>query len=182
MMPLEKYQVFESKVILENYDDFLLHTDHAYNITAQRLNSKDTTWKYNRYNIFSITSASDLYYELYKELCGFVREYIGKDSRIWMESWLNYHTYKDLKSLDWHGHKFPFHGYIAIDPKNTVTEFKDFKIENKPGQIYMGLGYKGMEHRVVALEEYDGYRSTLAFNCTISDNTPFADNMLFPVL
>ena len=181
-MPIEKYKIYQSKVILDNYEDFLTHTEMAYELFKEKYKIKDSTWSYNHYNIFSLTAASDLYYELYKELCSFIKDYIGKDMRIWMEAWLNYHSYEDIKSLDWHGHEYTFHGYVAIDPKNTITEFKDFKIKNIPGQVYIGLGHRGMEHRVVAEEKWEGHRTTLAFDCTIKDNEFHPNNMLFPII
>lgn len=181
-VPLEKYKTYESKVILDNYEMFLQHTDLVYNKITSELNTSETTWTYNKYNVFSFSSTSHLYYDFYKELSNVLRDYIGKDLRIWMEAWLNYHKYEDLKSLSWHAHEYLFHGYVCIDPKNTVTQFKGFEIQNKPGQIYIGLGQAGMEHNVKAFEPYEGYRSTLAFDCVLDANRAVHNNSFFPLL
>lgn len=181
-MPLEKYKLYESQVIKNNYEMFINHTDTVYHKLTQELQTDDTTWSYNKYNIFSITATSHLYYDLFKELSFIIKDYIGQDLRIWIESWLNYHTYEKLNSLSWHSHDYLIHGYICIDPKNSVTEFKDFKIQNKIGQIYIGLGGPGMDHNVNALEPYDGYRSTIAFDCVIDANKVTNNTSFFPLI
>jgi hypothetical protein len=107
-----------------------------------------------------------------------VRDYVEDDRPLWMESWMKYHIPDEV--LDWHRHdsKFTIHGYLSIDPKNTVTEFKTFSIENKPGNLYLGISGKDMMHRVVVKEPYEGYRITIAFD--VIDHTPYnAANLSF---
>ena len=82
---------------------------------------------------------------------------------MWMQAWLNYHNHDQV--LGWHNHDWDYHGYISIDPKNTVTEFRDYKIENKVGQIYFGLGQR--EHRVVCLDEFSDTRLTIGFDVSL---------------
>ena len=67
--------------------------------------------------------------------------------------------------LGWHNHDWDYHGYISIDPKNTVTEFRNYKIENKTGQIYFGPGQR--EHRVVCLDEFSDKRLTIGFDVSL---------------
>ena len=64
-----------------------------------------------------------------------------------------------------HNHNCDYHGYISIDPRNTVTEFSDYKIENKVGQIYFGPGQR--EHRVVCLDEFSDTRLTIGFDISL---------------
>ena len=82
---------------------------------------------------------------------------------MWMQAWLNYHNHDQV--LGWHNHDWDYHGYISIDPKNTITEFRDYKIENKVGQIYFGPGQK--EHRVVCLDEFSDTRLTIGFDVSL---------------
>ena len=82
---------------------------------------------------------------------------------MWMQAWLNYHNHNQV--LGWHNHDWDYHGYISIDPKNTITEFRDYKIENKVGQIYFGPGQR--EHRVVCLDEFSDTRLTIGFDISL---------------
>jgi hypothetical protein len=87
-------------------------------------------------------------------------------------------SYEELDRLDWHGHGFDYHGYISIDPKNTYTDFKDYRIDNKAGQIYFGPGHRS--HKVVALEAYEGKRITLGFDIVSTNNHGFVKNTHIP--
>ena len=81
-------------------------------------------------------------------------------SNLWFQSWLNYHKQNEV--LDWHDHPFPFHGYISIDPKDSTTEFRNYSIKNKIGNIYIGQGHR--QHRVVVDTPYNGTRITLGYD------------------
>lgn len=137
----------------------------------------DLTWDYSKYNIFSVTSGSLYFFQIYKELSLLFKEQLG-DRPMWFQSWLNVHENETL--LDWHNHAWDYHGYISVDPKNTITEFEDYKIENKVGQVYFGPGNR--LHRVVSEKEFSGSRITIGFDVTLD---PFMDHgcySLFPVL
>ena len=126
--------------------------------------NNDSTWDYKMYNIFSLSAGSTLFYQIYKDLIFVVKDYL-KDQQdisnsIWVQSWLNYHKQDEV--LDWHDHYFSYHGYISIDPKDTTTEFKEYSIQNNPGNIYIGPGNRS--HRVVVNKPYTDTRITLGFD------------------
>lgn len=125
-------------------------------------NTENYTEIYSRYNIFSITSTDLLMYNLFEELKGFIRKNLNTDKPLWIQSWLNYQTQDDV--LMWHNHKWPWHGYISVDPKNTTTVFENWEIENKIGQIYFGDG--GILHKVVVNAPYPDYRITIGYDVT----------------
>lgn len=123
----------------------------------------DSTRSFYCYNIFSLTSGDPYFYVIYQQIVAAIRDRVGDDRPLWMQCWLNYH--KENEVLNWHNHDTThtfLHGYLSVDPKNTVTEFRDFTIENKVGNLYVGR--TGLEHRVVVREPYDDIRITLAFD------------------
>lgn len=125
----------------------------------------DTTWQYYMYNIFGVTSPSLHFYCIFKELKKIIFENVNSD-KIWLQSWLNYHTQEQI--LDWHNHKAPYHGYICIEPQDTTTEFESgWNISNECGNIYFGPG-KTM-HRVVNNSSYSGIRITLGYDIITED-------------
>ena len=159
------YKLYQSKYIVEHQSDIISQCHDAKKFYMQlpaRNATGDMTADYFNYNIFSLTAGSFPFYEVYKELVSFVKSELG-EQRMWMQSWLNYHDHD--KVLGWHNHDWDYHGYISIDPKNTVTEFRDYKIENKVGQIYFGPGKR--EHRVVCLDEFTDTRLTIGFDIAI---------------
>ena len=159
------YKLYQSKYIVEHQSDIISQCHDAKKFYMQlptRNATGDMTADYFNYNIFSLTAGSYPFYEVYKELVSFVKSQLG-EQRMWMQSWLNYHDHD--KVLGWHNHDWDYHGYISIDPKNTVTEFRDYKIENKVGQIYFGPGKR--EHRVVCLDEFSDTRLTIGFDIAI---------------
>ena len=137
---------------------------------------KDSTWTYDKYNIFSAASPVPQFHSFYKEFKFKIQEWLPNEKRLWFQAWLNYH--EQDKVLDWHNHYWPYHGYICIDPKDTVTEFKDktgeatvpaeWEIKNEVGQIYFGPGHK--EHRVVVKSDYTGPRITIGFDIVNESN------------
>ena len=141
----------------------------------------DSTWDYDKYNIFSLAAGSTLFYQIYKNLIFVVKDYLKDQTdsdTIWIESWLNYHKQDDV--LDWHDHEFRFHGYISIDPKDTVTEFKEYSIKNQPGNIYIGPGNR--KHRVVVNQSYNDTRLTLGFNLIIDSRDNINNLGFIPII
>ena len=128
----------------------------------------NTTGNYHEYNIFGVGFSIRTYVQVV--LCGaIIRDKLGYDDRLWIQSWVNFHTRDQV--LDWHNHDGKWHGYVSIDPKDTTTEFeRGFKIENKVGNIYLGTGYN--RHRVVNNSgEYDGVRITIGFDVLTDENS-----------
>ena len=151
------YKIYQSKYIIENQSEIVKQCHKV----KENYNG-DMTLDYFKYNIFSLTAGYYSFYEIYKELILLVKSQLG-NKRMWMQAWLNYHNHNQV--LGWHNHDWDYHGYISIDPKNTVTEFRDYKIENKVGQIYFGLGQR--EHRVVCLDKFSDTRLTIGFDVSL---------------
>lgn len=167
------YKLYQSKVIIDNYKEFIAISSVVHNNLKDRLNSQDTTWTYEQYNLFSFTSGSTLFYNLFLELKTFIRDYYNSPNPLWMTAWLNFHNYNESeKSLQSHGHDCSFHGYISVNPQDTETQFyKGLTIENTPGQVYIGpAGHWNIDyyHRVVNKSEFSEPRITIGFN--IHDN------------
>lgn len=149
---------------------------------------KDSTWTYDRYNIFAFTAPSTAFYNIYTELRNVVRGQLGDDRPLWFQAWLNFHTYDQL--IHRHHHDFEYHGYISLDPKKTKTVFDDYEIINKPGQLYFGPGYE-RHHHVEAIEPFEGVRTTLGFDIHTTPQSklileyverPFSNMSLMPLL
>ena len=169
----EIYRLYHSPFVVEYQKSIIEDAEIAFTVYQMLFDKSGlgTTWDYNRYNIFSLTARSVYFYVLYQQIVAAIRDYIGDDRPLWMECWMNHHRPDEV--LDWHHHgsTYLLHGYLSVDPKNTVTEFKTFSIENKPGNLYLGISGKGMLHRVVVKEPYEGYRITIAFN--VIDHAPY---------
>lgn len=154
---MSDYKLFQSSYILNNQKVFV---DQCLDV-RQVLKDIDTTKSYYTYNIFSLTAGSIYFYNLYQELRNIIRTELP-EGPLWMQAWVNLHTEDTV--LDWHDHLWPFHGYISIDPKNTVTEFESYEIENKIGQVYFGPGNR--LHRVRVKEPYSDVRITIGYDVT----------------
>ncbi len=154
---MSEYKLFQSSYIKNNQQSFIEQSIEVKNL----LDSTDTTKDYYRYNLFSITAGSIYFYNLFAELRDIIRSEIP-DKPLWIQSWVNLHEYD--KVLDWHNHSWPYHGYISIDPKRTVTEFEEYSISNHVGQIYFGPGNR--LHRVKVLEKFEGLRITIGYDVT----------------
>jgi len=145
--------------------------------------NKGTTWEYEKYNIFSITARSIPLYTIYRQIVAATRDFVGDDRPLWIQCWMNHHL--EDKVLDWHFHEkyILFHGYVSVDPKNTVTEFTKYSIENKIGNIYLGKTGEEYSHRVVVREPYEGYRITLGFDIVdaLTDNSRCANLSFIPI-
>jgi hypothetical protein len=170
--------IYKSQLITNNHKQFIEECYFAYDKISNKLNTKETTWTYREYNLFSIMSGSILFYKLFSELQKIIKAYHLKDSPLWMQSWLNFH--KSNEVLDWHNHEWPFHGYISIDPKSTTTVFKEYEVKNEIGNIYIGPG--NILHKVRVDEEYSSPRITIGFDVT--DEAKLNNNMfsLIPIL
>jgi hypothetical protein len=166
---ISDYILCQSEYIKKNKQDIILHIQQAHQTFEKMFPSADSTWSYNRYNIFSLAGPSSVFHKIFKELQNLIASQLGTDKELWIQSWVNYMPYQELTRLDWHGHSFDYHGYISIDPKNTRTEFENYVIENGPGQIYMGPGNR--KHKVVSDQPYDGTRITIGFDVVVTDNT-----------
>ena len=159
------YKIYQSKYIVEHQSEIVEQCHQSkqwYMRLPSRNSTGDMTADYFNYNIFALTAGYYSFYEIYKELVSLVKSELG-NKRMWMQSWLNYHDHNQV--LGWHNHDWDYHGYISIDPKNTVTEFRNYKIENKVGQIYFGPGQR--EHRVVCLDEFSDTRLTIGFDISL---------------
>jgi hypothetical protein len=154
------YTLYQSEFIVNNQDLIFEDITRAHGLFRDVFPHHDSTWGYYKYNIFALTAPSSAFYQIYKELRNLVRGQLGDDRPLWFQAWINYHQQSEL--LKWHGHEFDYHGYIAIDPKNTKTVFEDYEIINKPGQIYFGPGYR--EHMVEAITPFQGVRTTIGFD------------------
>lgn len=166
---MKPYKLYQSQYIVENQAGFIrdlsesAHAMYQYGIF-------DTSLKhgsYTQYNIFGVSSPSLHMWQLFKEIRDIAHENIpGK--KLWMQSWINHHYENEL--LGWHNHSARWHGYVSIQPWSTVTEFDDFVIENKVGQIYLGPG--GLRHRVVAMDDmpFPDKRITVAFDIMSEDD------------
>jgi hypothetical protein len=182
---MRDYIVHKSQTIIDNQELIIRDLRVAHGYFKQHFPNRDSTWTYNYYNIFATTAPSSIFYELYKELNKVIRDYIGDDRPLWMQSWLNFHMPNEV--LEWHDHAWPHHGYISIDPKKTKTVFKEYEIINEVGNIYLGPGNR--EHKVEILEDFDTPRITLGFDILAAQGRahetaakPFEQFSLVPIL
>lgn len=161
------YVLYQIDFVKNNQQLYVNQCIELHKALIRKYGNIDTTKAYWQYNLFNISCSSLAFYRLWKELNIKIRQYIGDDRPLWMSGWLNFH--KDAEVLDWHNHKRSIcHGYISIDPKNTITEFEDYKINNQSGQLYLGPSER--MHRVVVLEPYIDYRITIGFDVSDKQN------------
>lgn len=171
-----EYKLYNSNYIKSYQKSILIDCVQVFNLIKEKTNSSDSTWTYYLYNVFNISSTSINFYNIYKELNKYIRDFIKNDKPLWMQAWLNYHENDNVlsKSLGnkFHGHETPYHGYISIDPQDTITKFKNgIEIKNKPGQIYIGPGSNSeWDHFVELVSPSKSPRVTLAFNITDKEN------------
>ena len=138
----------------------LAHKRFLFNY-AKVFKELSSTFFYRYYNIFNLTVGCPFYYKLFYDIQKEIRQFANTNNPLWFQSWLNFHNKDDV--LKWHNHlDVLFHGYISIDPKNTITEFEDYEIKNEIGLMYIGPGYK--KHRVKVLEDFKDERITIAFD------------------
>jgi len=184
------YKLYQSNLIKNNYYAFVTNCSIIYDFIQKEINSKDTTWNYDKYNIFQLSSSSILFYDLFKELTFYIREFIGDSRPLWIQSWLNYHKGEQVKtSLSEHGHPWDYHGYICIEPQDTTTIFhKGYEIKNEIGQIYIGKGNgqnnenPDLTHYVKINKPYNGNRITLGFDLATKPNVNLYKGRFIPLL
>ena len=191
------YKLYQSNFIKRNHQLFLNDCKRAYNKIKNLIDTKDTTWNYEKYNIFSLTSGSLLFYNLYKELNFYIRDFIGDDRPLWIQSWLNYHDTDEIlqeklgKKMGYHFHSSPYHGYISIDPQNTITKFKNgLQIKNKIGQIYIVPGNKNknlkkhdnFDHFVDIISSNSNPRITIGFDIDDTTSINYPNINILPIL
>ena len=150
------HKLYKSEVVLDNHRVMI----NILNNSISFLGDVDPTWTYDKYNLFGLTSPTKVFYNLFKELRGFVYDYTDGD--LWMQSWVNYHMPDQL--LKRHNHAWPIHGYICINPHLTKTVFDDYEIENRIGDVYIGPG--GKHHEVQLIEPFYTPRITIGFDVT----------------
>ena len=157
-----------SSLIVDNIEEMNESLNFAIFKYHDNFGDNEMTTNHANYNLFSLLSLDLNFYNLYAELQHRVRGVLGYDKPLWMQAWLNAHS--EGAVLDWHDHAWPWHGYICIDPKKTNTVFRDhkngseYRVENKPGQIYFGEG--NTFHKVEVLESYHDLRTTIGFDVT----------------
>ena len=161
------YELHHVNLISDNYKEFVLDCYTARNRFNVFFPDQSTTWTYDSYNVFTLTSGSELFHKLYYEIQKIVRGYVKAEEPLWLQSWMNFHKKEEV--LDWHDHKCCIaHGYVSINPHNTKTVFEDFEVDNEVGKLYIGKPY--MKHKVVIEEEFDSPRITIAFDVINLDN------------
>jgi hypothetical protein len=155
------YCMYKCNYIIENKDKFIEDANLAYKRFVFNYPKESSTWFYRYYNVTSLLFGSIYYYNFFINFKKLIRRYSNTNKPLWYQSWLNFDDKNKL--LDWHEHKeCTFHGYVSIDPKETITEFKQYKIKNKIGNVYIGEANK--LHKVSLLKQFEGKRITLGFD------------------
>jgi|TARA_R110000744_G_scaffold52249_1_gene112000 hypothetical protein len=172
------YKIHKSQTVIDHQLLMINDLDIAQAHVKEHLPVTDLTWNYRYYNIFAVTSPSPTFFNLFKEVCSIIREHVGDDRPLWMQSWLNRHLHNEV--LDWHGHDYPWHGYVCIDPKDSTTLFEGYDINNEVGNIYIGPGHR--RHKVESLSAFEGHRLTLGFDVHDETGTPYDQFGMVPVL
>jgi hypothetical protein len=171
------YAVYNSSYIRENYNEIIEHAYFAHDKFNECFPEQSSTWTYRVYNIFSLSTTSLHFYNIYKEMVEVIKLYNGKEEPMWVESWMNFH--KENEVLDWHDHRWDFHGYITIDPKDSNTIFEQYSVKNEIGNIYVGPGHR--KHKVIVNKPYVGERITLGYDVTKVGNLK-GNISLIPIL
>ena len=163
---IDDYKLIKSDYIVNNHAEFVDRCDKLHTVLKNQFpKAKNTTWIYYNYNIFICLAGDVFFYNLYKELTTHLRHCIGDSRPAWFSVWLNYLTHDQIgDALGFHDHPHDLHGFISIDPKDTITEFVGFEIDNQIGNIYIGPGGLDFSHKVVNRSEWEGNRITLGFD------------------
>jgi len=169
---MTSYFIDNLPYIKKNHNHFIEYANLAHKRfnfaygNKTNFNQNSSTWFYRYYNITCLTIGSEFYYKLFYDLQTLIRKISNHKKPLWYQSWLNFH--KPSEVLDWHNHsECLFHGYISIDPKETETEFENYKIKNEIGNVYIGNGQ--LKHKVNVLKPFEGYRITIAFDVISED-------------
>ena len=164
---MKQYIVEEINYVKDNYDQFIKDIDLAYDrfnySYGPMLDGRSATGYHKYYNLMLLTFGSKVFHDFFKILKHRLLEFMNyPKEHLWYMCWLNYDLGKN-KFFEWHKHHDArVHGFVCIEPQHTVTEFKDFKLINKTGQIYIGPGQK--LHKVNILKPYKKPRISIAFD------------------
>lgn len=158
------YTLFYFDYIKQNQQEIIKDLKTSQN-NLNKYGVFDTTKSYIYYNIFGVSSPSKHLYVIYKKIRELVRDKFP-NGMIWIQSWLNYHDFDEV--LGWHNHSSSWHGYVSIEPQDTITEFENWSIENECGNIYFGPGTH--RHRVVNNSNYTGKRITIGFDIMLEND------------
>tara|TARA_R100000664_G_scaffold28576_1_gene39937 strand:- start:1897 stop:2493 length:597 start_codon:yes stop_codon:yes gene_type:complete len=179
------YSIFKHEPLVKNQNYFINDIKIAREFLIKEFKTDNLTWMYQKYNIFSILAGSNYFWNLYKDIGICVQRHITGNlqqelpKNMWMQSWLNWHTKKEL--LKRHNHADNgngyMHGFVSIEPRDTKTIFyKDYEdekpiyhVDNEIGNIYIGDGNKW--HEVISNSSFDGERITLGFDI-MTRNSP----------
>tara|TARA_B100000029_G_C17547590_1_gene948983 strand:+ start:313 stop:939 length:627 start_codon:yes stop_codon:yes gene_type:complete len=189
------WSLYKSEVVLKQPEELKQQVARAYRLFKNTFPNHDSTLSqteaqsgFSFYNVFALTSPSPLFWLLFRDIRRIVRNSINpvtckmEDGQpLWIQSWINYHTPGQV--LDWHGHDYPWHGYVSIDPKDTTTVFKgdeEYYINNSAGNIYFGPGDRS--HKVIVNSDYTGPRITIGFDILDEPSLPDDSFSLIPLL
>ena len=142
------------------------------------------------YNAFTLFKDSPVWLGLLSELCTRILEFYksqiidaDRSSTLFLKAWVNLSSPENV--LGWHKHDGLFHGYLAISPQGTLTQFsgehRQFLVKNRVGTVY--LGPAGLAHRVVVEQTFGEFqRLTIGFDIldTLADTT-HATNLYIPI-
>lgn len=160
--------LYKTAAVFDHYHILLEEVQRVYNNITLDLKNKDSS---SFYNVFSYTTGSNVFHELFRDINGTIRDYIGHNKPLWFQCWLNYDQEVRSDVQDHSGGII--HGYLSIDPKNTTHEYEQgFVVDNEPGFIFIGKG--DMRYRVVVNEPFQGPIVTLSFN--VYDSLPFQND------
>ena len=162
-----KYEIHNLKYIQDEFIGFMNDCEDAKERFDGFFPETSTTFGYQAYNIFSLTSGSPRFYRLFNDIKKIAREYVKTDKPLWLQSWINYHYPNEV--LDWHIHiECSAHGYVSINPMKTKTLFENYEIVNEIGKLYIGEPF--LKHKVEITENFTLPRITVAFDVLTEDN------------
>ena len=135
-----------------------------------------STSTYNSYNAFTLLNDNSEWRKIYEQVVLIVKQFYlesgGTNDTLYLKAWLNYDDEKDV--LGWHNHDSLLHGYIGVEPLDTITQFENQNIENQIGRMYIGPG--NTLHRVLVNKRMNKKRITLAFD--VNDDFTILHNPL----
>lgn len=155
------YRLYSSSFIQDNHKAIVEDCYKAKDRFDENFKNQSTTFTYQYYNIFSLTSGSIYFNQILKDLSKIVKTFLNIKKDLWFQSWMNLHSPEEV--LDWHKHEDSLcHGFIAIEPFDSKTIFKNYEIHNKIGNIYIGESNK--DHKVIVNKPFKNKRITVAFD------------------
>ena len=85
---MSDYFIYQSEYIQNNISDIIMHTELAHQTFEKLFPGTDSTWSYDRYNIFSLAGPSSVFYNVFKELQSVITQQLGTDNELWIQSWV----------------------------------------------------------------------------------------------